>query len=74
MYATGAGRSAGSPSGAPLSTYIAIFRISSSDSEGSSLKRWMPMSFSMYQGGMTPDLSRSPVRFLIERAHGRTSS
>ena len=32
------------------------------------------MSFSMYQGGMTPGLSRSPVRNFIERAQGRTSS
>ena len=34
----------------------------------------MPMFFSMYQGGMTPGLSRSPVRYLMARAQGRTSS
>ena len=74
MKASGGGRSAGSPSGAPLSTQVAIRRISASDSDGSSLKAWMPMFFSTNQGGMTPGLSRRPVRFLMARAQGRTSS
>jgi hypothetical protein len=34
----------------------------------------MPTFFSMYQGGITPGLSRSCVRCLIARAYGRTSS
>src|SRR5207249_1751025 len=34
----------------------------------------MPMAFSTNHGGMTPDRGPRPVRFLIERAHGRTSS
>src|ERR671913_1248171 len=34
----------------------------------------MPMFFSMYQGGITPALSRSAVRCFIERDHGRLSS
>ena len=74
MYATGGGMSAGLPSGAPLSAQAAIFAISSSLSDGSFLKSWMPMSFSMYQGGITPILSRSPVRYFMARAQGRTSS
>ena len=74
MNAIGGGRSAGLPSGAPLSAHVAIRAISSSFSDGSSLKRWMPMSFSMYQGGMTPNWSRRPVRYLMARAQGRTSA
>ena len=38
------------------------------------MKRWIPMSFSMNHGGMTPGVSRSPVRFLTALAQGRTSS
>ena len=66
--------SAGSPCGAPLSAHIAIVRISSSLSDRSSLKRWMPTFFSIYQGGITPGWSRSPVLYLMARAHGHTSS
>ena len=66
--------SAASPRGAPLSTQAAMVAISTSLSDQSSLNRWMPMSFSMYQGGMTPMRLRSPVRCLIDRAQGRTSS
>ena len=74
MNATGGGRSAGSPSGAPLSTHFAIRAISASLSDGSPLNDWMPTSYSMYPGGITPGLSRSAVRFLMARAQGRTSS
>ena len=74
MNATGGGRSAGSPRGAPLSAHRAMRAISSSLSDGSSLNRWMPMSFSMYHGGITPGVSRSPVRSLMARAQGRTSA
>ena len=62
--------SAGLPCGAPLSTQLAIFAISSSLSEESSLNFWMPMFLSMNQGG----ISRAAVLRLIARAHGRTSS
>ena len=74
MNGGGAGMSAGSPCSAPVSAQRAIVAISASLSDQSSLNFWMPMFFSMYQGGMTPGLSRSPVRYLIARAHGRTSS
>ena len=74
MNATGGGMSAGSPRGAPLSAHAAIFAISSSLNDGSFLNCWMPMSFSTYQGGMAPGLSRSAVRCLMDRAQGRTSS
>ena len=74
MNATGSGMSAGSPCGAPASAHAAIFLISSSLSDGSFLNCWMPMCFSTYHGGMAPGLSRSPVRCLMDRAQGRTSS
>ena len=74
MKASGGGRSFGSPSGAPLSAQAAIFAISSSLNDGSFLNRWMPMSFSMNHGGITPIVSRRPVRYFIARAQGRTSS
>ena len=74
MNGCGGGMSAGSPCGAPRSTQRAIVAISSSLSDQSSLNFWMPMFRSMYHGGMTPGLSRSPVRFLMARAQGRTSS
>ena len=74
MNGGGAGMSAGSPCGAPLSAQRAIVATSSSLSDQSSLNRWMPMFFSMYHGGITPGLSRSPVRYLMARAQGRTSS
>ena len=74
MNATGGGMSARSPRGAPLSAQAAIFAISSSVSEGSFLNSWIPISRSMNQGGMTPGLSRSPVRCFMALAHGRTSS
>ena len=70
----GGGMSAGLPSGAPLSTQAAMASISASLSDGSFLKSWMPMSFSMYQGGMASGWCRRPVRFLMLRAQGRTSS
>ena len=71
---SGFGRSAGLPRGAPLSAHFAIFAISSSLRDGSSLKCWMPMFFSTYHGGMTPARGPMPVRCFIARAHGRTSS
>ena len=71
---SGGGRSAGLPSGAPLSAHIAIFSISSSLREMSSLKCWMPMSFSMNHGGMAPRLFRNCVRALMDRAQGRACS
>src|SRR6478672_1333460 len=70
----GGGMSAGLPLGAPLSAHFAIFAISSSLNEGSFLKVWIPMFFSMYHGGMTPACGPMLVRFLIARAQGRTSS
>ena len=70
----GGGMSAGLPRGAPLSAHLAIFAISSSLSDGSFLYFWMPMFFSMYHGGITPACGPMPVRCLIARAHGRTSS
>ena len=66
--------SAGSPCGAPLSAQRAMVAISSLLSDQSSLNFWIPMFRSMYQGGMTPGLSRSPVRYLMARAQGLTSS
>src|SRR5262245_49381495 len=66
--------SAGLPRGAPLSAHFAILEISSSLSEGSFLKLWMPMFFSMYHGGMTPACGPIPVRALMALAYGRTSS
>ena len=68
------GRSAGLPRGAPLSDHFAISVISSSLSDGSFWNRWMPMFFSTYHGGMTPARGPMPVRCLMARAHGRTSS
>ena len=62
--------SAGLPRGAPLSTQAAIFAISSSESDGSSLNSWMPMVLSTCHGG----ISRLLVRVLMARAHGRTCS
>ena len=70
----GGGMSAGLPRGAPLSAQLAIFRISASLSDGSSWNFWMPMFFSMYHGGMTPARGPTPVRCLMERAQGLTSS
>src|SRR5688572_2989849 len=70
----GGGMSAGFPRGAPPSAHLAILAISSSLSDGSSLYIWMPMFFSMYHGGITPALGPIPVRVLIDRAQGRTSS
>src|SRR6478672_4762419 len=70
----GGGMSAGLPLGAPLSAHLAILAISSSLSDGSFLKPWMPMFFSMYQGGITPACGPIPVRCLMALAHGRTSS
>src|SRR5262245_60346483 len=64
------GMSAGLPIGAPLSTQRAIFPISSSLSDVSSLNFWMPMFRSMNHGG----ISRTEVFRLIDRAHGRASS
>ncbi len=66
--------SAGLPRGAPLSAHFAIFAISSSLSDGSFLNFWMPMFFSTYHGGITPACGPMPVRCLIARAQGRTSS
>src|SRR5262245_22529223 len=66
--------SAGLPLGAPVSAHLAILAISSSLSDGSFLKLWMPMFFSMYQGGMTPACGPIPVRCLMALAYGRTSS
>ena len=61
--------SAGSPSGAPLSTHADTIAISSSLSDGSSLNAWIPMFLSTCQGG----ISRAITRFLMARAQGRTS-
>ena len=74
FHTRGAGRSAGLPRGAPASAHLAISAISSSLSDGSFLKCWMPMSFSMYHGGITPARGPTPVRVLMLRAHGRTCS
>ena len=71
---TGGGRSAGLPRGAPASTHAPIISISASLREMSSLKFWMPTSFSMNQGGITPMRLRRAVRCLMLRAQGRTSS
>ena len=65
----GFGMSAALPIGAPASTHFAIVSISSSRSDGSFLKLWMPTCGSMPHGG----ICRSVTRCLIERAHGRTS-
>ena len=74
FHTRAAGRSAGLPRGAPLSAHLAMRAISSSLSDGSFLKCWMPMSFSMYHGGITPARGPMPVRVLMLRAHGRTCS
>ena len=66
--------SAGLPRGAPLSAQRAIFATSSSLSEMSFLYCWMPMSFSMYHGGIVPCLLRIDVRRLMADAYGRASS
>ena len=68
------GRSAGSPSGVPLSAQAAIIATCSSLREVSCLYCWMPMFFSTYQGGMAPARSRIAVRSLILRANRRVSS
>jgi hypothetical protein len=73
-YCFAGGMSAGFPRGAPLSAHLAIIAISSELSDGSFLYFWIPMFFSMYHGGMTPAFGPMPVRCLIERAQGRTSS
>ena len=65
--------SAGLPRGAPASTQLATFPTSSSVREMSFLYFWMPMFFSMNQGGMTSGLSRSPVLYLMAFAHGLVS-
>ena len=54
----------GFPFGAPPSTHLPIVAISSSVSDASFLKLWMPTFLSMYQGG----ISRSTVRCLIALA------
>ena len=66
--------SAGLPRGAPPSAHLAIFAISSSLSDGSSLYCWMPMFFSMNHGGIAFGLLRRLVRSFMDRAHGRASS
>ena len=66
--------SAGLPRGAPLSAHLATIATSSSLNDGSSRNSWMPMFFSTYHGGMTPACGPIPVRCLMARAHGRTSS
>src|SRR5258707_15006282 len=68
------GMSAGFPCGAPLSAHLPTLAISSALNEGSFLYFWMPMFFSMYQGGMTPRCGPMEVRCLIAFAQGRTSS
>ena len=68
------GMSPDCPRGAPLSAHLAIIAISSALSDGSFLNFWMPMFFSTYHGGITPACGPMPVRCLIARAHGRTSS
>src|SRR5262245_37900043 len=68
------GMSAGFPSGAPASTHLPTAWISSLVREGSFAYSWMPIVLSTYHGGMTPARGPNPVRFLIDRAHGRTSS
>src|SRR5262249_39692937 len=73
-HVRGGGMSPGFPRGAPVSAHLAIFATSSSLSDGSFLKLWMPMFFSMYHGGITPAWGPMPVRCLIARAYGRTSS
>ena len=60
----------GLPCGAPASTHLAIVSISSSRSDGSFLKLWMPTCGSRNHGG----ISCAAVFVLIDRAHGRTSS
>src|SRR5262245_41014512 len=70
----GCGMSAGLPRGAPLFAPFAILATSSSVSDGSFLKLWMPMFFSMYHGGMTPACGPMPVRCLMALAYGRTCS
>ena len=64
------GMSSGLPRGAPLSAHLAIFAISSSLNDGSFLNFWMPIVFSMNQGG----ISRREVLSLMLFAHGRASS
>ena len=70
----GGGRSAGLPRGAPASTQRPIVSISAALSETSSLKSCMPMVLSMNQGGILPTAPVWPVRCLMLRAQGRTSS
>ena len=66
--------SAGLPRGAPLSAHFAILAISSSLSERSFLNFWIPMFFSMPQGGIAPRWVRSPVFTFMDLAQGRASS
>jgi hypothetical protein len=73
----GGGKSAGLPSGAPLSAQAANSAISSSLRDGSSLNCWMPMFFSMNHGGIAPRPycdRASAVRCFIARAYGRACS
>ena len=71
FQSSGAGRSAGFPSGAPLSAQAPILAISSSLREGSFLSCWMPMFVSIYQGGMTPARGPRLVRIFIALTQGR---
>ena len=65
--------SAGSPSGAPLSTHAASVATSSSVSDMSFLNSWIPISFSTNQGGIAPATSRRPVLYLIRVAYLRAT-
>ena len=62
---SGGGRSAGSPSGVPSRRHASSVSISHSWRDMSSLKCWMPMSFSTYHGGIAPARSRIWVRRAI---------
>ena len=65
---SGGGMSAGSPCGAPPFTQASILASSRSVREGSYWYCWMPMFFSMYQGGMTPATGPMWVRLRMPLA------
>src|SRR3989442_13010997 len=70
----GGGMSAGVPRGAPPSAHFAIFATSSSLRDGASLKFWVPIFFSMNQGGSAPRRHLRPVRPLHDPAPGPSSA
>ena len=69
---SGSGECRGSPLGVPFLAQVDIAAISASLNDGSFLYPCMPIFFSIYQGGIAPARSRSPVLYSISPAKGAT--